>query len=152
MNALFLIQFFGKEANDSLPSNMEEVRNNLHKNKLIICGALRFSPHSTSDTTAARLASYLNTYFINMTNVKGLYNSNPLTNKNAKFIPKTTWKDIERRANKIKHAPGQHFVLDQGASTIIRKYKVNTYIIGRDLKNLDNLLNNRKFIGTIISG
>jgi len=152
MNAMFMMQFFGKEANDTLPLNMEEVRSNLHKNKLVICGALRYAEKSTSDGTAAKLANFLGTEFINMTNITGLYTKNPLTHDDAKFIPHETWKRFEKRANKMKHKAGQHFVLDQSASTLIRKHKIKTYIIGKDLKNLENILKNKKFVGTTICG
>ena len=35
MNAQFLMQIFGKEANDSLPINMEQVKSNLNKNNIV---------------------------------------------------------------------------------------------------------------------
>jgi uridylate kinase len=152
MNAKFVMQIFGKESNDVLPMNMREIKNNLHKNKVIICGALRYAPRSTSDGTAAKLAKYLNSEFINMTNVKGLFTSNPKTNPNAKFISSISWKEFEKRANKTKHKAGQHFVLDQSASKIIKKEKIKTYIIDSDLKNLNNLIDNKNFVGTTIYG
>lgn len=152
MNAEILIELFGKEANDKLPMNMQEVKNNLHKNKVVICGALRYAPKSTSDGTAAKLAHFLKSEFINMTNIKGLYTANPLTNKKAKFIPYESWKDFDKRANKIKYHSGQHFVLDQKAATMIHKYKVKTYIIGKDVKNIYKILRGKKFTGTSIFG
>ena len=150
MNALFMMQFFGKVANESLPTNMNSVKSHLSKNQVILCGALRYTPKSTSDTTAAHLACFLNTEFINMTNVQGLYSDNPAKNPNAKFIPKITWKDFEEKALKIKYKAGQNFVLDQTAAVLIRKNKIKTYILGEDLRNLDNLLKNKKFTGTTI--
>ena len=152
MNAKFMMQFFGKEANGTLPKSMKEIKNILAKNKIVFCGALRYAEKETSDGTAAKLANYLGTNFINMTNVKGLYTSNPLTNKNAKFIPKTTWADFEKKALKIKYKPGQHFVLDQHAAILIKKHKTKTHILGENLSNLDKLLNDKKFIGTTIEG
>ncbi len=151
-NALFLMQFFGKEANDTLPINMREVKNNLKKNSLVICGALRFSKNSTSDTTAAKLAKYLKTEFVNLTNVDGLYSSDPKRNKNARFIPFIDWKKFQDRALKSKYSPGQHFVLDQQAAVLIRKYRIPTFIIGRNLKNLEKIFNGQEFIGTSIKG
>ena len=106
-NAKFMIQFFGKETNAVLPTNMKQVKSNLPKNSLVICGALRYSPKSTSDSTAAQLAKRLNTDFINMTNVSGLHTSNPKTNQRAKFIPEISWKDFENRALAIKYKAGQ---------------------------------------------
>ena len=81
-----------------------------------------------------------------------LYSKNPKEHKDAKFIPKITWKEFDKRANKTKFHPGQHFVLDQTASKTILKNKITTYITGKDLKQLDNLLSNKKFKGTIIQG
>ena len=152
MNAIFMMQFFGKEANDALPKDMREVKNNILKNSVVICGALRFSENSTSDTTAAKLAHYLKTDFINITNVNGLFTKDPNKFKDAKFIPKVSWKKFQKMALKSKYSPGQHFVLDQSAATIIKKYKIPTYIIGKNLNNLENILKGKKFEGTIIRG
>lgn len=152
MNALFIMQFFGKKANGSLPISMLEVKNKINKNNVVVCGALRYSPNSTSDGTAAHLANYLKTEFINMTNVSGLFTDDPKKNKNAKLIPKISWKEFESLASKIKHEPGQHFVLDQQAAAIIKKHKIKTYIIGPKLKNLCNIIKNKSFHGTLIYG
>lgn len=152
MNALILMQLFGKEANNILPFNMKDVKDSLAKNKVIFCGALRFAPNSTSDSTAAKLAHYFGADFINMTNVKGLYSDNPLTNKNARFISHESWKEFEKRALKLKYHSGQHFVLDQKASVTIREYKIKTFIIGSDTKNIDKILDGKKFAGTLICG
>lgn len=151
MNALFVMQFFGKEANDKLPLNMEEVKNNIRLNDVVICGALRYEPHSTSDGTAAKLANFLNTDFINMTNVKGLFDKNPKIYRSAKFIPKISWKNFQAIASKIKFKNGQNFVLDQNASILIKKHKIKTYILGPDLENFEKLLKQKKFVGTTIS-
>jgi len=151
MNAKLMMQLFGKEANSELPLTINHVKFMLHKNKIVFCGALRYAPNQTSDSTAAKLASYLKTDFINITNVSGLYTDNPLRNKRAKLIPKISWRNFEKRALRIKYKPGQHFVLDQNAATLIKKHKIKTCIIGPNLKNLNNLLSNNKFNGTIIS-
>jgi len=150
MNARFMTYFFGEDASQGIPHDMKQVKNLLLKNDIIFCGALRYAEKQTSDSTSAKLANYLDTIFINMTNVPGLFNKNPLKYKDAKFIPEISWKEIDNMINRQKYHPGQHFVLDQTASKIIMKNKITTYIIGDDLKQLDNLLNNKKFRGTII--
>lgn len=150
MNAMFMMQFFGKEANDKLPLNMKEVKDNLPKNDVVVCGALRFEKKSTSDSTAAELANYLKTDFVNLTNIDGLYTDNPLENPKAKLVPFISWKDFEARALKLKYKAGQHFVLDQNAAVLIRKHKIRTYIIGANLSNLDKILAGKKFVGTTI--
>jgi uridylate kinase len=152
LNARFMTYFFGNDANEGIPHDMKHVANLLTKNDVVFCGALRYADKETSDATSAKLAHFFNSCFINLTVVSGLYNKNPLENKDAKFIPKVSWKDFNKMISKIKFSPGQHFVLDQEASKIIYKYKIPTYILGKDLKQLDNFLNNKKFFGTIIEG
>jgi uridylate kinase len=150
MNAMFVMQFFGKEANGSLPRDMEEVKSNLAKNSVVICGALRYAPDSTSDGTAAKLAHFLKANFINITNVKGLFSENPKTHPKAKFIPYESWKKFEKRALALSYHAGQHFVLDQQAAVIIREHKIPTYIIGSDTRNIGKILKGKKFVGTLI--
>ena len=150
MNALFIMQLFGKEADDTLPKNMKEIKRNLAKNNVVICGALRYSENSTSDSTAAALASCLKTEFVNITNVKGLYSDNPKINKKAKLISSISWKDFKKKALAIRFKAGQNFILDQNASVIINKHKIKTYIIGPDMNNLSKIFKNKKFIGTTI--
>lgn len=152
MNARFLSYFFGKDSYQGIPSDMKQVKNLLLKNDIVFCGALRYAPNQTSDSTSAKLANFLKTEFINMTNVSGLYDKNPLENRDAKFIQKISWKEFYIIANKNKYTPGQHFVLDQTASKIIMKYKIPTYIIGKDSKQIENIIYNKSFKGTIISG
>lgn len=151
-NARFMINFFGKESNDTLPMNMEQVKANLSKNSVVFCGALRFTKNSTSDTTAAKLAKFIKTPLVNLTNVKGLFSSDPKKFKNAKFIPKISWEKFYKMAASIKYEAGQNFVLDQNASGIIKRYQIPCYIMGKDLSNLQKLLNNKSFTGTTIAG
>src|SRR3989339_422403 len=128
----------------------ESLEKNIKKQDIVFCGALEYKPNQTSDSTASDIAKHFGTIFINLTNVSGLYDKNPLKHKNAKFISEISWENFDIIANKIKFEPGQHFVLDQNASKNILKNKIPTYILGQDLKQLDNLLNHKKFIGTSI--
>ena len=141
--------FFGNVASQHIAGDMKEVKNLLSKNDIVFCGGLRFVSDNTSDGTAAALARYFKTDFINMTNVKGLYTKDPKL-KGAKFIPEISYTDFHRTISKIKYEAGQHFVLDQHASSIIKKHKIKTYLIGPDLKNLEKLLKGEKFVGTTI--
>lgn len=152
MNARFMSYFFNKEQKFGIPHKMSELKNYLKKSDVVFCGALEYKPHQTSDSTAAEIAKHFKCDFVNLTDVKGLYDKNPKKFKDAKFIPEISWKEIDEMINKIKFKPGQHFVIDQTASKITLKNKINTYIIGKDMKQLDNFLNGRKFIGTRIDG
>jgi uridylate kinase len=151
-HARFLGYLFGELASVGVPHDMKQVRNLLKKNDILFCGALRYAHNETSDSTSAKLANYLKSEFINLTNVPGLYDKNPSKLRDAKFIPCISWREFSRIANKLRFRPGQHFVLDQHAAQVIAKNRIKTYILGSDMNQLDNLLSGKKFIGTVISG
>ena len=150
-NARFMSYFFNQNPWKGIPQKMEEIRGYLKSQDIVFCGALEYKPHQTSDSTSAQIAEHFKAVFVNLTDVSGLYTKNPKKFKDAKFIPEISWKNFNALANKMKYQPGQHFVLDQTAAKIIMQKKIITYIIGKDARQLDNLLNNRKFMGTKIS-
>lgn len=149
-NARFMSYFFGIDPEHGIPHTMKSVKEYIKKRDIIFCGALEYKPNQTSDSTSAEIAQQFNSEFVNLTNVKGLYNKNPKEHKDAMFFPEITWKDFNDMANKLTFKPGQHFVLDQTAAKMILKNKTTTYII-ESPKELDNLLNGKKFVGTKIS-
>ena len=150
LNAWFLINFFKGECAHRPAKSLKEVKNLLSKNNIVIVGALRYKPNTTSDGTAADIAKILKTNFINITKVKGLYDKNPEL-KGAKLIRKISFDDIYQLIKKIKYKPGMNFVLDPLAAKTVMDHKIKTYIIGPDLKNLKKLLEGKKFVGTVIS-
>jgi len=150
LNARFLSYFFDKDPKEGIPHNMKQIKKFLKRNDVIFCGALKYEPNETSDATSVKIANYLNAKFINITNVDGLYDKDPKKFKNAKFIKQISNKELLELVNKMTYQPGQHFIIDHGAARIIYKSKVKTVIIGKSPKNLDNLLNNKDFKGTIV--
>jgi len=151
LNARFMSNFFKNNASGTTPNSLKEIKNLLSKNKIVFAGGLRYQEDNTSDGTAAQIANYLNCEFVNMTNVKGLYNKDPRKYKDAKFIKEISFDEFYKIANKLRYEAGQHFVLDQHAAKIIKENKIKTVIIGKDLKNFENYLKCKEFIGTIIS-
>jgi uridylate kinase len=137
-NAETVMEVFGKISNNKLPKNKKEVKELLERQKVVICGSLIYAENETSDGTAAKLARYLKTDFINITDTLGLYTSDPRRNKSAKLILNITWENFLAKAGRIKFLLGQHFVLDQNAAKIIKSGKIKTYI--------------KRFKGTIIEG
>jgi len=152
MNARFMNYFFNLNPEYGIPHTMSLLKRYISKYDVIFCGALEYKPNQTSDSTSAQIAKSFKTSFINLTDVSGLHNKNPKEFKDAKFIPEISWKGFDEIVNKLKFKPGQHFVLDQSASKIIMKYKIPTYILGKDMNQLDNLLKGKKYKGTIIKG
>ena len=151
LNAIFMSYFFFKDQSGGIPHDMEHIKNLLQKHDVVFCGALRYAPNQTSDSTAVKLATFLKTDFINLTNVKGLYNKNPMQYRDAKFIPKATISEFNKIVMAIPFKPGMHAPVDHTAMKIIKQHKIKTYILGKDTNQLNNLLNNKRFIGTTIS-
>jgi uridylate kinase len=149
LNARFLNYFFDKDEKYGMPHEIKDIEERIKKESIVICGGLAYKMGETSDSTSAKLARHFNTDFINITNVLGLYDKDPKKFKNARFIPEISHKDFLKKARKIKYKPGMHFVMDKTAAKTIKKYNIKTYIIG-DMKEFDNLLNNKHFTGTII--
>jgi len=150
-NARFVSHFFGFDSMHGVPHTIGTVGKYLKKQGIVFCGALEYREDQTSDSVAAILAKKFKGEFVNLTNVKGLYDKDPNKHKNAKFISRISWKDFDEMIQKIKFKPGQHFVLDQSASKIIRQKKIPTHII-KDLSQLDKYLSWQKFVGTTIEG
>lgn len=152
MNAKFMSYIFKSDPKKGIPRNIEEIKKGLRNQEVVFCGALKYGRHETSDSTAVKIAEKFKADFINLTDVKGLYDKNPKEFKKAKLIPIISWKRFDFLANKVKFKPGQHFVIDQTAAKMILEKKITTYIIGKDMKQLNNLLKGKRFIGTIIKG
>ncbi|HEA46387.1 MAG TPA: UMP kinase [Candidatus Pacearchaeota archaeon] len=152
MNARFMSYFFDIDPKHGIPHDKNTLKKYSKTQDVVFFGALKYKPKQTSDSTAAEIARQHKTIFINLTNVKGLYDKDPKKHKNAKLIQEISWKDFDKMANASKYTPGQHFVLDQTASKIILDNKISTYIIGPDLKQLENVLKGKKFEGTLVRG
>ena len=150
MNARFMSYIFKINPEKGIPHTLKTLKKYIKNQDIVFCGALEYQPNQTSDSTAAEIAKKFNSIFINLTNVSGLHDKNPKKYKNSKFIPKISWKDFYKMANKETFKPGQHFVLDQTAAKTIMENKTTTYILGKNLNNLDAVLNNKKFKGTLI--
>ncbi len=149
INARLVRRIFGFSGR--LPIEMKQVKYDLKKKNLVICGALGERPGMTSDANAAEVSKEIKAdFFVNITDVDGLYTKNPKLN-GAKLIDEISYDKFLNMANKIKFKAGQHFVLDGVAAKLIKKYKIKTFIVGDDLRNLKRVLKGRKFKGTVIS-
>ena len=151
-NARFMSYFFNQDQKRGIPKKIREVKKYIKKYDIVFCGALEYHPNQTSDSTASEIAKKFKCEFINLTDVNGLYDKNPKEFKNAKLIHEISWEEFKKIVEKIQIRPGQHCVADQTASKTIKSNKINPYILGKDMRQLDNLLNGKKFIGTKISG
>jgi uridylate kinase len=143
--------FFGINPRNGIPRTVRTVKSYLKERNIVFCGALEYKDNQTSDSVAAILARTFNAEFVNLTDVKGLYDKDPRKYKKANFISRITWEDFNNMVKKIEFKPGQHFVLDGEASKIIMKSRIPTHII-KDLSEFDKFLTWQNFVGTTIEG
>ncbi len=87
---------------------------------------------------------------INISNVDGVYDKDPRRYKNAKLIKKMSYDDFLYLASKVKRKPGMNFIFDPKAMALLKKLKVKCIFVGKSISNLKNVLNGRKFKGTIV--
>ncbi|MBC7792319.1 MAG: UMP kinase [Clostridia bacterium] len=74
----------------------------LEKNRIVIFGAGTGNPYFTTDTAAALRANEINAQIImKATKVDGIYDSDPMTNPNAKRFDKLTYMEVLQRNLKV---------------------------------------------------
>ncbi len=136
---------------EEIPETWNELKKQIKKEKLTICGGFLENIGTTSDGTSAEIAKLIKAdMFINMTNVKGLYTKDPKKHKDAKLISHISHRAFKEMIDKHNEKPGQHFVLDKHASKICKEEKIFTIIL-TGINNLEKVLNEKRFEGTIIS-
>lgn len=146
INAHIVRAIFGNMASDSIVSNPTE-KLRFEKNIMIAAG---WKPGWSTDYVAVLLAKNLGIKeVINMSNVDYVYDKDPRKHKNARRIGKIDWRGYSRLISGRWEA-GMNAPFDPVAAKEAQKSGIKVNIIGRDLKNLENLLNGKKFRGTII--
>ncbi len=145
-----LVSLYLKDT-EEIPETWKELLQKIKTEKLLICGGFKEQVGTTSDGTSAKIAKMIKAdLFINMTNVSGLYTKDPRKYKDAKAIPTISHKEFKILINKHNEKPGQHFVLDQQAAKITFEENIPVVIL-KGTKELKNVLQEKKFKGTLIS-
>ena len=143
LNAKFLAKILNAKFSNEHPTNIGKMR------EIIVSGG--YKPGWTTDTDAALIAKSMKAdVLINITDVKGIYTKDPDKYKNAKLIPQMSWKEFEKMFGKKITGAGKHYVFDPLAGQICKRSKIKVVVIGKNLKNLEKLINGKKFIGTTI--
>jgi len=147
LNAELVRSAFGQLAYEKIIYNPSAA---VKTGKKIIIGA-GFLPGSSSDKDAVLLAKNFNAgTLINLSNIKYVYDKDPNKFKGAKPYKKISWKEFKKIVGD-KWLPGKHTPFDPVASKLAAKIGMELIITrGSDLKNLKNILNGKKFTGTIV--
>ena len=120
-------------------------------NKNIIVGA-GWKPGWSTDYDAVLMAKNNKAdTIINLTNIDYVYDKNPSQFSDAKPLKEIDWKSFKHIVGD-KWTPGLSMPFDPKASKLAEKFKLKVAIInGKYLDRLEDFLNNKPFVGTIIS-
>jgi uridylate kinase len=151
MNAHFMRTVLRKYAHPRInknPHGLEDFYN--FKESVLIAAGWR--PGFSTDYDAVVIARYFKVKnIINFSNIDYVFDKDPRKFKNAKPIKNISWKDFCKMVGS-KWSPGLNAPFDPIASKLADENKLEVVIMnGKNMKNLENYLNGRKFKGTIIS-
>lgn len=146
-NAEFIRILFGNLAYDKIAANPHK---KFKTNKPIIIGA-GYKPGWSSDYDAVHLAkTYGAKKVANLSNIDYVYDKDPGKYKNAVPIKNINWRDF-RKIVGDKWKPRMNKPFDPIASKEAEKLGLGVAILnGKNLDNLNNYLDGKKFIGTVI--
>ena len=110
-----------------------------------------WKPGWSTDYDAVLLAQdYRIGRLINLSNIDMVYTQNPYKYKNAKPIRRMTWNELMKLTGKY-FSPGLSSPFDPIASQLAKSIGLRVIITnGKNIKNLDNILKGKKFVGTVI--
>ncbi|MDD4353529.1 MAG: UMP kinase [Candidatus Nanoarchaeia archaeon] len=147
LNSEFIKSVFKKNCHPDVISNpLSEL--NFTEKFLIASG---WKPGFSTDFDAVILAHNLGAIkVINLSNIKYAYDKDPNKFKDAKKIEKINWKDFRKIVGN-KWNPGLNTPFDPIASKKAQELGLEVVILnGKDLTNLNDYFDGKKFIGTII--
>ena len=132
------------------PRTKEDLRVHFKKGEGIMVAA-GWRPGWSTDYVATILAERLRAKkIINLSNIKYVYTKDPKKYKDAEKIKEINWKDFRKIVGN-KWDPGLNMPFDPIASKLAEELGLEVVIAeGKAIKNLEKILDEEKFIGTII--
>jgi uridylate kinase len=109
-------------------------------------------PGHSTDMVGAELAKKIKaSKFIIATNVDGVYDKDPNKYDDAKQLKEVYVKELIEKYGTNWTSAGKNIVIDGPALEIINNARLPTFILnGKKLAELDKLLNNKPFNGTVL--
>lgn len=150
LNARLVIVALGDRAYHVPPKNYDEALHAGRTHSIVVMGGV--SPGITTDAVSALLAERVRAKrLINATSVDGAYTSDPAKDPEAVKIPKMTHKELVALVSATPSGAGPNTVFDPVGARILERSKISLAIVaGRDLANLRDALEGRRFKGTIV--
>nr|QQK86933.1 uridylate kinase [Treponema denticola] len=113
--------------------------------------AAGWKPGSSTDNDAVLLAErFSGQLVVNLSNIAKVYTDDPKKNPEAKPIDKISWEDFIKIVG-TEWVPGKNTPFDPIASQRAQKAGIRVICAaGKDIENLENILNGKDFKGTVI--
>lgn len=150
MNAHFIRTVFRKHAYPTINKNPNDYKmfKNIKESILVASG---WKPGFSTDYDAVVLAKHMGAQtIINFSNIDYVYDKDPNKFKNANKIENISWKDFRKTVGNTWD-PGMNAPFDPIASKLAQKNNLEVLIMnGKNLKNMENYLEGKKFKGTLI--
>lgn len=153
MNAHLIKTVFRNYAHPRInknPRTKEDISSHFAKGESVMVAA-GWRPGWSTDYVATILAErFKSNTLINLSNINYAYDKDPKKFKNAKIIKTIDWKGFRKIVGN-RWSPGLNAPFDPIASALAQKIGLRVIITnGKDLENLENIFNQKKFTGTII--
>ncbi|MEK7562728.1 MAG: UMP kinase [Patescibacteria group bacterium] len=147
LNAEVIKHLFGNLADSKIIEDPTKKITN--KKNIVVAGG--WKPGWSTDYVSVQIAKTYNIKtIINLTNIDYVCNKDPKQFPDAKAIKEISWKDFQKIVGN-KWTPGLSMPFDPRASKMAEKLKLKVVMInGKNLDRLEDFLNNKPFIGTII--
>ena len=132
----------------TIPFTTEEAKK-INKSIVVMGGTV---PGHSTDMVGAELAEKVNaSKLIIATNVDGVYDKDPNRYKDAKQLKEINIQTLIDKYGTGWGSAGKNVVIDGPALKIIKRAKLPTFVLnGKKLTELENVLNNKQFNGTVI--
>ena len=147
LNAYFLMRLFDKDSESAViydPSKPLSFRKP-------IAIASGWKPGWSTDYDAILIARQLGAdTVINMSNITQVFSADPKKDRSAKPLSTLTW-SAYRKISGDKWVAGMNLPFDPIAAKEAQSLGIQVYVIGKDLANFRNIIEGKKWKGTVIS-
>lgn len=151
LNASLVTRAFAKEACPLVFQDFESAAVASKEYRIVVMGGT--IPGITTDTDAVLLAEAMNAdRLVNVSNVDGIYDSDPRKNKRAKMFRKMDFKQLLTLANASdKRRPGTNFVFDVIACKLAARTGLELHFVGgKNIQDLPKAMKGKPHRGTTV--
>ena len=139
LNAKLLIYALKDKAYPHPPTSLKEAKNAVDSGLIVVAGGLH--PGQSTNGTAALIAEKVKAVqFLNATDVKGIYDSDPNKSKKAKLFKTIELKKLRGMLVKEDSVACGYDLMDIVALKIIERSKIKTRVIQSDIKTLEKAI------------